>query len=76
MKPEAGVVGLSFLPLNICNCCNEEMYVISIKRLLSGEGDWDVTFCCSSCDNETTAAVSPPEEARQTVQEEFAVAAA
>ena len=76
MKPEAGVVGLSFLPLNICNCCNEEMYVISIKRLLSGEGDWDITFCCSSCDNETTAAVSPPEEARQTVQEEFAVAAA
>ena len=75
MKLEAGVIGLSFLPLNICACCNEQMYVVSIKRLLSGEGDWVITFCCSSCDNETTSAVSPPDEARQTVQEEFGAAA-
>jgi hypothetical protein len=75
MKLEAGVVWLSFLPLNICACCNEQMYVVSIKRLLSGEGDWDVTFCCSSCDNETTAAISPPDEVRQSGYEELGVAA-
>lgn len=75
MKPEAGVIGQSFLPRNICTCCNEEMYVVSIKRLLSGEGDWDVTFCCLSCDGETTAAISPPDEARQSMHEKLGVAA-
>jgi hypothetical protein len=75
MKAEAGVIGQSFLPRNICACCNEPMYVVSIKRLLSGEGDWDVTFCCSSCDSETTAAISPPDEARQGTREELGVAA-
>jgi hypothetical protein len=75
MKAEAGVIGQSFLPRNVCACCNEPMYVVSIKRLLSGEGDWDVTFCCSSCDNETTTAISPSDEARQGVHEELGVAA-
>ena len=75
MKSEVGVIG-SFFPRNTCACCNKEMYIVSIKRLLSGEGEWDVTFCCSSCEGEATAAVNPPEEARQGAYEELGAAAA
>jgi hypothetical protein len=50
----------SRIPRQNCICCNEPMYVLTIKRMLSGDGVWDITFCCSSCDNETTAAIDPP----------------
>ncbi len=44
MKPEADGSGCLSLPLNICACCNEQMYVVSIKRLLSRRGDWTSHF--------------------------------
>jgi hypothetical protein len=40
------------------------MYVVTIRRMLSGRGPWNITFCCSSCDSETKAAIRPPKAMR------------
>lgn len=42
------------LSAKICAKCSQPMEVLSIRRLLNGGGDTNVTFCCVACSDELT----------------------
>lgn len=40
---------LKGFPVKFCPKCDQPMEVLSIRRMLNGEGDTDITFCCVAC---------------------------